>query len=88
MSRRDENQPLPQVPGVIVHPSYPACLVRLEIEVEEGLQMPEETQSSLAPTANIAEISEGTVARAQERIQQQAHSSSPSLSDTTRSRTS
>ena len=60
MSGREENPSLPQDPRVQVHP---LCT---EIEAEIGLQMSEETQTSPAPTA---EISEGTVARARERIQ-------------------
>ena len=61
---------------------------------EERPQSSEETQTSPAPTVSTAPpvmtvgISEGTVARARERIQQQAHSSSPSQSGMTRSRTS
>ena len=82
MSRREENQPLPQDPRVTVHPSHP------EIEAEDDPQTSEETQTSPTPTANIAEISEGTVVRAREHIQQQAHSSSLSLSGTTRNRMS
>ena len=85
MSRKDENPPLPQGPSVEVYSSHP---VGPEIEVEDSSQTLEETQSSPALTTNIVEISEGTVARARERIQQQAHSSSPSLSGTTRSRMS
>ena len=61
---------------------------------EERPQSSEETQSSpapitsTAPPATTAGISQGTVARARERIQQQAHSSSPSQTGSTRSRTS
>ena len=50
--------------------------------------MSEEMQTSLALIAAATEISEGIVARARERIQQQAHSSSPSLSSVSRSRMS
>lgn len=84
MSRREENRPLPQELGVEVYPSHP---VHSKIEAKDSPQTSEETQTSLVLTATTVEISEGTVARARERIQQQAHISSPSLSDTTRSRT-
>ena len=61
---------------------------------EERPQSSEETQTPLvlttstAPPATTVGISEGIVARAHERIQQQAHSSLPSQTSTIRSRTS
>ena len=48
ISRREENQPLPQDPRVIVHQS------RIEIEAEDGPQTLEETQTSPVLIAHIA----------------------------------
>ena len=60
MFGREENRPLPQEPGVEVYLAHPT---HSEIETEEGPQVSEETQSSLAPPANTMEIGEGTVAK-------------------------
>ena len=64
MSRREENQSMPQDPHVEVHQAH------MEIEVDVGPHTSKEMQTSPAPTANTTEISEGIVARAREHIQQ------------------
>ena len=96
-----EKTGLPE-PGAAQDQDYVIPVIRLKKKKkkknmsgrEERPQSSEETQSSpapitsTAPPATTAGISHGTVARARERIQQQAHSSSPSQTGSTRSRTS